>query len=77
MGGDPVHRQGLIHNDIKPSYVLVSDGRLNFVDLDSVRPKNEVPLYALTPMYTERLLLKLQMSYNAKHNPGNLYLQFD
>jgi serine/threonine protein kinase len=72
-----LHKQGLIHNDIKPSNVMVSYGKLSFVDLDSVRPKNEMPLHGTTPMFTNTYLPNPQMSYDAEHNSGGLYLKFN
>ena len=72
-----LHKQGLIHNDIKPSNVMVNYGKLNFVDLDSVRPQDEEPILGSTPMYTEHYLPNAQMSYDAVYNPRNLYLQFN
>lgn len=70
------HQQGLIHNDIKPSNVLVNFGKLKFVDFDSIRPKNEMP-FSRTPIYSERFLPTAQMSFDAAHSPGDLYLKFD
>lgn len=72
-----LHKQGLIHNDIKPGNVMVNYGKLSFVDLDSVRPKNEMPLHGTTPMFTNTYLPNPQMSYDAGHNSGGLYLKFN
>jgi serine/threonine protein kinase len=71
------HKQRLIHNDIKPSNVMVNYGRLNFIDLDSVRPKNEAPLHGTTPIYTDRYLPTAQMSFDATYHPRNLFLKFN
>ncbi|MDP3561972.1 MAG: hypothetical protein Q8R83_07330 [Legionellaceae bacterium] len=72
-----LHRQGLIHNDIKPGNVMVSDGKLNFVDLDSVRPKNEIPLYGVVPVCTSDFLPNPRMIYDLKHDATDLYLKFN
>ncbi len=57
--------------------MIVNYGKLNFVDFDSVRPKNEKPLHGIAPMFTESYLPTPQMSYDAKHNPSELYLEFN
>lgn len=72
-----LHKQGLIHNDIKPSNVMINYGKLNFVDLDSVRPKNEIPLYGTVPMFTRSYLPNPQMSFDTIYNPTGLYLKFN
>lgn len=72
-----LHKLGFVYNDIKPSNVMVNFGKLSFVDLDSVRPKNEKPLYGITPIFTERYLPTPQMSFDARHNSSSLYLKFD
>jgi len=72
-----LHKAGLIHNDIKPGNVMVNFGKLSFVDLDSVRCKNEAPYYGTTPMFTERFLPSAQISFDIKHNSGELHLKFD
>jgi serine/threonine protein kinase len=72
-----LHQQGLIHNDIKPSNVMVNFGKLNFVDLDSVRPKNEPPINNISLLYTSSFLPTPQMSFDATYNAEDLYLKFD
>lgn len=72
-----LHNQGLLHNDIKPDNMIVNFGQLRFVDLDSVRPKNEIPQHGITPMYTERYLPGPEMSLEATQYPADLYLKFN
>lgn len=72
-----LHKLGFIHNDIKPGNVIINYGKLNFVDLDSVRPKNEIPLHGTVPMFSDRFLPEPQMSYDAEYNPEDLYLKFN
>lgn len=72
-----LHKQGLIHNDIKPSNVMINFGRLRFVDLDSVRPKNEKPLFGTTPLFTEAYLPDVQMMFDATYDPESMYLKFN
>lgn len=72
-----LHRQGLIHHDIKPHNVMINYGRLGFVDLDSVTPKGEPPLVGPTPIYTKRYLPTAEMSFHATYHPTTLFLKFD
>lgn len=71
-----LHKQGLLHNDIKPSNVMVNFGRLCFVDLDSVRVKNEIPLYGNSPLFTKAFLPTAQIAYDATYT-NKAYLLFD
>ncbi len=72
-----LHKQNLLHNNIKPGKVMVNYGRLHFTDLNSIRPKGEKPLFGVTPIFTSQYLPSPQMSFDAQHNPKNLYKNFD
>jgi len=72
-----LHNLGFVHNDIKPSNVIVNYGNLNFVDLDSVRPVNEVPHSGGTPMFSTQFLPSAQMAFDAAYNPSGLFMKFD
>lgn len=71
-----LHKQGLIHNDIKPSNVMVNFGRLCFVDLDSVRLKNEKPFCGSSVMCTEAFLPNAQMAFDVTYSE-DAYLKFN
>lgn len=72
-----LHKQGLIHNDIKPDNIMIDHGKLNLVDLDSVRPIHEMPLWGLTPIYSKRYLASAQLNFDAEYNKKELYLKFN
>jgi len=74
---DIFHKQGLIHNDIKPNNVMINFGKLCFVDLDSVRPKNEKPLCGNTPMCTASFMPTAQMAFDVTYSSDDVYLKFN
>jgi hypothetical protein len=55
---------------------MINFGKLSFVDLDSVRPKNEKPLHGKTPMCTDTFLPSAQMAFDANYS-NEVYLQFN
>ena len=71
-----LHKQGLIHHDIKPGNVRLDYGKSAFVDLDSVSPKNEKPICGISPMFTLSFLPNAQMAYDATHS-NEAYLLFN
>lgn len=71
-----LHKQGLIHHDIKPSNVIANFGKLSFFDLVSVSLKNEKPLYGSAPLYTDAFLPSAQMAFDAIYS-DDIYLKFN
>lgn len=71
-----LHKQGLIHHDIKPNNVRVNYGKLCFVDLDSVGPKNAKPTFGNSPMFTASFLPSAQMAFDATYS-NDAYLKFN
>jgi serine/threonine protein kinase len=72
-----IHKLGFIFHDIKPGNVMVNFGKLNFVDIDSIGVKGEMPAYGILPMCTIAFLPSAQMAYDVTHNPHGLYLKFN
>ena len=65
-----LHKHGIIHCDIKPENVMLSDNALHLFDLDSVRLETE-NITTLTdgPMFTPSYL-DGQINYDIKRNPS-------
>ena len=67
-----LHTNELIHCDIKPGNLIISDTSLNLVDLDSVRYKGEASKFVT---YT-RNFLDAQLNWDVVHD-SNCYKSFD
>lgn len=67
-----LHKHGIIHCDIKPENVMLSDDALHLFDLDSVRlEKENITTFTYSSMYTPNYL-DAQCNYDLKNNPSSL-----
>ncbi len=67
-----LHKHGIIHCDIKPENVMISDDALHLFDLDSVRlEKENIVDLKDSPMYTPNYL-DAQNNYDIKKNPASI-----
>lgn len=74
-----LHNNGLIHGDIKPGNLIISNTSLKLIDLDSVRLKNEPPISGLphsVPFIDSQLVLDLLTSdcaYQGFNEKSDIY----
>lgn len=61
-----LNRKNIIHTDIKPDNIIISDTSIHLIDLDSVRLQGEPPL---GPLIRTEAYLSSQLYYEVLYNP--------